>query len=80
MPDIDLGPNDYRKRDPKTGKWVNPMDRKMAIAGAIGCAAILAFIYWTRDEGSRASLFGAAVLFAFAGGLLFASWLTERQR
>lgn len=78
MPNLDLGPNDYRKLDARTGRWHLPADPKLARNMFFVALLILAFIFYTRGEGSRESLFGVTAMFSFFGGGLFAVWLRDR--
>jgi len=75
MPQIDLGPNDYRKQDRRTGQWRIPDDPKLCRNVFFGCIAALVFILAHASELQPATLFGLGVLFAFSGGILFATWL-----
>lgn len=77
MPDIDLERSDYARRDPRTGKMVREPSKKSSRNLTIGCVLILAFIFWTRDAGSRESLFGVSVLFAFCAGIFASNWLKD---
>lgn len=78
MPHLDLGPNDYRKRDPRTGRWHLPDDPKLARNMMFVSIGILAFILWNRDDVSTGILFGVTALFAFCAGGLFSLWLKDR--
>lgn len=78
MPDLDLGPNDYRKRDPRTGRWHLPDDPKLARNYLFVLIGVLIFIFVTRDEGTRESLFGVTALFSWCSGIMFSSWLKDR--
>lgn len=78
MPELDLGPNDYRKQDRRSGRWYVPDSPKACRNMLVVAIAILGLIWWTRAEGSRESLFGITALVAFAGGIMFAGWLKDR--
>lgn len=78
MNHIDLGPNDYRKRNPRTGRWHLPDDPKLARNYFFVLLAVLAFVYVTRDAGSRESLFGITALFSWCAGIMFALWQKDR--
>jgi len=78
MPQIDLGPDDYRKRDPRTGRWQIPDDPKLARNYFFVIVAVLAFIFWNRTAVSSASLFGVTALFSWGAGIMFALWLKDR--
>lgn len=74
MPDIDLGPDDYKIRDPKSGRWHLPDDPKLARNYLVVLIVVLTLIFVTRAEGSRESLFGVTALFSFCAGIMFALW------
>lgn len=78
MPDLELGPNDYKIRDPKTGRWHFTDDRKLARNYLAVLIAVLGFIFLRRDEFGTDVLFGVAVLFAFCAGIMLAVWLKDR--
>lgn len=78
MRDIDLGPNDYKIRDPRTGRWHLPDDPKLARNMLAVTIVVLVAIYATRDAGSRESLFGITALFSFGAGIMFALWQKNR--
>lgn len=75
---LDLGPNDYRKRDPRTGRWHLPDDPKLARNLFIVAIAVLGVLFWHRGEFSTFNLFGGTALFAFCAGGLFALWQKDR--
>ena len=71
MPDIDLGPNDYKIRDPRTGRWHVPANPKLAGALGLVVVGVLIFLFFRRDEMTSETMFGVVTMFAFfAGGLL----------
>lgn len=78
MPDIDLGPNDYKIRDPKTGRWHLPDDPKLARNYLVVLVGVMAFIFITRDGYGTDVLFGVSAMFAFCAGIMFAVWLKNR--
>lgn len=75
MPDIDLGPDKYARRDPRTGKMVREISPRRAFWFMVVAIVILGFVFWTRNDGSRESLFGITALFAAVAGVFFANWL-----
>lgn len=77
MPDIELGPNDYRKQDPKTGRWHLPSDPKLCRNMFFVCLLMLGYIFWNRNHLDAAHLFGVTAMLAFGGGCLFATWLKD---
>lgn len=78
MPNLDLGPNDYRIQDPKTGRWHMPDDPKLARNMLVVLIAVLAFIFVKRGELSSGALFGISALFSFCAGIMFALWQKNR--
>ncbi|MDB5531600.1 MAG: hypothetical protein JWR51_4703 [Devosia sp.] len=71
MPDLDLGPDDYKIRDPRTGRWHVPANPKLAGALGIVLIGVLIFLFIRRDEMTSETLFGVVAMFSlFAGGLL----------
>jgi hypothetical protein len=77
LPNIELGPNDYRKQDPRTGRWHLPDDPKLARNYLFVLIAVLAFVFWHRGELETWTLFGVTALFAFCAGGFFAMWLKD---
>jgi hypothetical protein len=75
MPDLDLGPNDYKIRDPKSGRWRLPDDPKLARNYLVVLIAVLAFVFVYRQEMTADILFGVAAMFAFCAGIMLAVWL-----
>ena len=74
MPDLDLGPNDYRKQDPETGAWLRNVDKKDARRWGIICIAFIVFFlsYCGLNGAADSVSIGAAMAgigFA-AGGLI----------
>jgi len=78
MRNLDLGPNDYRVRDPKTGRWNFRDDPKLARNYLFVLIAVLIFIFVTRNDGTRESLFGITAMFSFVAGGMFSIWLKDR--
>jgi hypothetical protein len=72
MPDLLLGPDGYRKKDPRTGKWRVPDHRLLALVMALVSVAGLTFTYFVKDQITTDNLFWGAVIFAFNAGGLFA--------
>ena len=78
MPQIDIGPNEYRKLDPKTGRWNVPDDPKFGRLMFFGAAAFLVFIFMHRSEFSSGVLFGVSSMFSFVAGGMFMMWMRDR--
>ncbi len=78
MPEIEIGPNEYRRLDRKTGRWLVPDDPNFARLMMVAAIAILVFIFWRRDELSPAMLFGISSMFSFVAGGMFAIWMRGR--
>jgi hypothetical protein len=77
MPNIELGPDDYRKQDARTGRWHVPDDPKLCRNMFFVGMAVLGFIYWNRDALEAWTLFGVTAMFAFSAGILFHAWLKD---
>lgn len=75
MPDLDLGPDDYRVRDPKSGRWFQ-RDSKPALLGiAAMCFGLIAFIWLVRDQisaDSNGMLIFVVMMVGGAGGAALA--------
>lgn len=75
MPELDLEPGDYRERKPRGWRWrlpwSHPDDAKMQFGMLLACAGALAFVFLTRADGSRETLFGVTAVFAFVAGIMF---------
>jgi hypothetical protein len=69
---LDLEPHEYRDKGRKLS-WGDPRHKGLFWVYLVGAAAILGFIFLTRDEGSTATLFGVTALFAFGAGIMFAN-------
>jgi len=78
MPDLDLGPNDYRKQDPRTGRWHLPDDPKLARNMMVTLFIVLAYVFSVRNQLETWTLFGVTAMFAFCAGGLFSIWLKDR--
>lgn len=78
MPEIDLGPNSYRKRDSRSGRWLMPDDRIGSRNYFFVLLVVLGFIFWNRDSFGSDVLFGISVMFAFCAGIMLAIWLKDR--
>lgn len=74
MKQLDLGPDDYRKRG-NDGRWHLPDDPKLARLMFFAMLAVLVFIFLNRDVVSSAALFVGAAIPAAIGGIMFAIWL-----
>lgn len=77
MRDFDLGPNDYRKQNPRTGRWRLPDDRKLCRNMFFVSIAMLLYVFVEKDQIATWTLFGCAAIFSFAGGIMFAIWLKD---
>jgi len=76
MPDpIDLGPHEYSRFDKRSGKMVRDYSPKFMRNMTFVAIGLLAFIFFTRDTGTRDMLFAETGLFAFFGGITAANWL-----
>lgn len=77
MRDIDLGPDDYRKRDPRTGRWLQNVDRRLCRWGSlIGLGASIMFAVSFYLDGEVSLIPALAVGFVFgasSGGLMILS-------
>lgn len=74
MPDLDLGPNDYRKQDPETGRWLQNVDRRLCRVGSIAMIAFLCIVAlaFVRDgQGATWPTFAFFVVGGFVAGGLF---------
>lgn len=76
MPDLELGPNDYRKKGPD-GRWRVADDPKLARNMMVVALGILGFIYWNRMDLSPENLFFGAAIMGFCAGGMFAIWLKD---
>lgn len=74
---LDLGPNNYRKRNPRTGKWRIGEDPKLARNMMFLAIGILIWIFVIRDTLTSGTLFGGAAMFAFGAGIMLAIWLKD---
>lgn len=75
MRDIDLGPNSYRKQ--VHGRWTLPNDPKLARNMLFVVAAVLVFIFVSKDSLTSGTLFGVTAMFAFCAGIMLATWLRD---
>lgn len=48
MPDLDLGPDNYREK--RSGRWQPPDDPRVLIFSAALGLAMIVFVYWRREE------------------------------
>lgn len=78
MPDLDLGPNDYRVRRARRHRWPS-LDTKTRLAALAIAIVCLGYIFARRDELASASLFGVTALFAFGAGMVLAVMLGDRH-
>jgi len=79
MPEIDLPPDEYRRRE--DGRWRHRDNPRFAMGMFLVATAVLAYIWLRRDElGARPDLlFGVTAMFAFGAGAQFAIWLKDRR-
>mgnify|MGYP001304120669 CR=1 FL=1 len=71
MKQIDLKNTDYRRKNPRTGIWQNPVNRPLCAVGLLVAIGMLGWVFSVRGEVSPEALFVGASVFAFgAGGLL----------
>lgn len=74
MPDLDLGPDDYKIRDPKTGRFEVPDSPATGLVGfVIGVAMVIVTLVYA-GEINRASSFALVALMAWAAAGGFANW------
>lgn len=69
---IDLPPDDYRVRDPKSGRWFQRDDKRFLAGGLIVDLVIIGFIWWNRGEVDPNTLFWATTVAAAGAGGFFA--------
>jgi hypothetical protein len=74
LPDLQLGPDDYKVRT-KRGNWVRRDAAYMIPIAAVMCGGIIGYVWWHRDEMSLAVLFGFAIVMAVAFGMILGAWL-----
>jgi hypothetical protein len=75
MPNIELEPHQYARRDPRTGKMVRDFSPKYMRNLTILAAAMLSIIWWWREDVTATNLFGITAFVAFCGGVTAAAWL-----
>jgi len=75
MKQIDLGPDDYQKQDPATGRWLQNVDRRLCALGSVAALGIATLLAWAavRDGATLGVIVGPAVGAFLAGGLLVLS-------
>jgi succinate-acetate transporter protein len=74
---VDLKPTEYRKKNPRSGRWQFRDNPRLCFAMMIVALGMLAWFFAGRDEMSREVLFGVTALFAFGAGGMFALWLKD---
>lgn len=80
MPDLDLGPDDYRKQDAGSRHWYEPDDPRAFWISAGMAVLVLTVAFFAMDETvDRRVLFGFVSIFAFWLGF-FVRALTSRWR
>lgn len=72
MPDIELGPNEYRKQI--KGRWHLPDDPKLCRTMFWVAAAMIGLVFMIRSQGTNPVDMGLAAILAFAAGINFAIW------
>lgn len=77
MQQLDLGPEEFSRHDPKTGKLQRRLSKRFCRNYALVLMAVLAFIWWHSTELSSGTLFGVTALFAFVAGVLAQEWLRD---
>lgn len=78
MPEIDLGPDDYRKQGaPKSVRQRLAAEPRYARNMMIVALIVLGYIFWRRTEVTSDLLFGITAMFAACAGALFAIWLKD---
>lgn len=75
MPQIDLEPSDYARRDPRTGKMVREPSKRFSRNLTFLAALMLCVIFWWRNDVTATNLFGITAFVAFCGGVMAANWL-----
>lgn len=75
MPDLDLEPHQYAKRDPRTGKMVREFSPKWARNWFFLCAVALIWCFWYCGQGSPQLSFGVTAFWAFLAGGFAGHWL-----
>lgn len=78
MPQLDLKPTEYRKQNPRSGRWQFRDNPRLCFAMMLVALAMLGWAWLTRGDGSRESLFGFVAVSAFGAGGMFALWLKDR--
>lgn len=80
MPDLDLGPDDYRKQDAGSRHWYEPDDPRAFWISAGMAVLVLTIVFSRIDEMTdRRVLFVLVLVFAFWLGF-FVRALTSRFR
>lgn len=76
MPNIDLGPDKYTRKDPRTGKMVRDFSPRYMRNLFFVMIGVLAVMFWQRDQITNSAVFfGAIAAFAFCAGVFAANWL-----
>lgn len=74
MPDLQLGPDDYRVRS-KSGRWMN-RDAAYTLPIAVIMAGLwIGFAWWNRAELGTVLLVSLVAVPSLALGLILGSWL-----
>lgn len=85
MPDLDLGPDDYRKKDAGSNHWYEPDDPRAFLISAGMAVLVLGIVFFNLHEIDLASIENKRMWFAFVvlfgvGLGFFIRALTSRWR
>jgi hypothetical protein len=80
MPDLDLKPEEFGERDPKTGRRKIKDDPRMHWVGLAMGLAWLAFVYFNLSAISPGNVFWGAVIGAITTGLFLWPLLSRLDR
>lgn len=74
MPNLELGPDDYKVRT-KRGNWGRRDAGYMIPIAFFICGGIIAYVWWHRAEAALAIIFAFSIVMAVAFGMILGSWL-----
>lgn len=77
MSQLDLRPTEYRKKNPRTGRWQFRDNPRLCFVGMLVALAVLAWVFSVREQLSLETLIGGAAVSAFIAGGMFALWLKD---
>jgi hypothetical protein len=77
MPDLDLKPDDYKVRDPKSGRWFQRDSKPALIVGIAMCLLVLGIIWLRRGEITDLTALIPAVAIMGAGVGFFLARLSK---